>query len=658
MTSRKDELKNNLENYLKEHHNITNPLKSFRCLNPEHDDSTPSMILNKHNKTFCKCFGCGANYDIFDIIGLDYGLTDFSEQYKKACELYNIPYSNSDFLKEKEAKKEPARQPEPKAKRDLTTYINERAKELNKALPYLTARGISEATAKRFNIGYDACFTEHLNEETAQKVKDYYATYKTEGNNEAVIIPNDSQSLNARFINPPKPYNNSQPIRYAKVSNGIFNLKALDSDDVIFITEGVFDALSIEQLGYRAIALNGVNNVSLFIEHLRQLKTDISKPLIITLDKDDAGRKASEELQQQLKEIGVICYNLPAIWGDYKDANEYLTADKEGLNQRLEKVLTTLNEGILKDYQQKKSTLAYIDEFISIMESTETPFISTGFNQLDNELDGGLYEGLYILGAVSSLGKTTYCLQIADQIARQGNDVIIFSLEMSRNELIAKSISRNTAIYCLNQRKPITQYASTTRTITTREKRTASNLTQQQYINYAIADYKTYAGNVYIYEANGLTDINDIRETIKEHINITRHKPVVFIDYLQIIQPAKETRYNMTDKQQIDYNVTELKRLTREFKNPIIAISSFNRTSYNAPVDLQSFKESGAIEYASDVLIGLQFINQTEETDLQAEKKKETRQLEAVILKNRNGQTGGKLKYKYYTPFNLFAEAE
>lgn len=651
MTNTKDILKNNLENYLKEHHNITNPLKSFRCLNPEHDDSTPSMILNKHNKTACKCFGCGANYDIFDIIGIDYGLTDYKEQYKKACELYNIAYNSNDFLKAKEEKEKTEHQPEPKPKRDLTAYINERAKEVNKALPYLTARGINEATAKRFKLGYDACFTEHLDDETAKKVRDYYANNKTEGNNEAVILPNDSQSLTARFIS-------HSNMRYANVNSGIFNLKALDSDEVIFITEGIFDALSIEQLGYKAIALNGVNNINRFIEHLSQKNDGISNPLIITLDNDEAGKKASEELQKQLKQIGVINYNLPKIWGNYKDANEYLTADKEGLKGQLEKVTTVINEGILKEYKQKKSTLAYIDEFITLIESTETPFIKTGFNHLDDVLDGGLYEGLYILGAVSSLGKTTYCLQIADQIARQGNDVIIFSLEMSRNELIAKSISRNTAIYCLEQRKPLSQYASTTRTITTREKRTACNITQQQYINYAITDYKTYAGNIYIYEANGLTDINDIRETVKEHINITKHKPVVFIDYLQIIQPAKDTHHNMTDKQQIDYNVTELKRLTREFKNPIIAISSFNRTSYNAPVDLQSFKESGAIEYASDVLIGLQFINQTEETDQQAEKKKETRELEAVILKNRNGQTGSKLKYKYYTPFNLFTEAE
>jgi replicative DNA helicase len=59
-------------------------------------------------------------------------------------------------------------------------------------------------------------------------------------------------------------------------------------------------------------------------------------------------------------------------------------------------------------------------------------------------LDDGLYEGLYIVGAMSSLGKTTFVTQIGDQIANNGTDVLIFSLEMSRYELMAKSISRLT----------------------------------------------------------------------------------------------------------------------------------------------------------------------------------------------------------------------
>ena len=646
----KEFLKNQIVDYLDTKHNIKQPFKHFTCLNPAHQDKHPSMIVDKGNPTYCKCFSCNANYDIFDLIGIDYNLQDFKDQYKKACELYNI----NDNQPTPEIKKV-IKEKQPEIPKDYSSYIRDHAKQIDKAIPYLSARGISIDTAKHYNVGYDDCFVEHIRQsqgnEKAESIKKYLSETPTENTNEAVIIPNDNNSLNARFIN-------NKQIRYSKTGNGIFNLKALDSKTIVFIVEGCFDALSIIELGYEAIALNSTNNVDLFVKCLKDRKNTLYNPLIIALDNDDPGRKASQELQQRLNDLNIPNYVKSDLYKEYKDANECLVNDRANFEDRLKWYTKSINNGLLTEYQNTKSTLAFINEFKELINRSETSYVKTGFECLNNALDGGLYEGLYVVGAVSSLGKTTYCLQIADDIARSGQDVIIFSLEMSRNELIAKSISRNTAIYCLQQSKPINQYASTTRTITTREKRLKCTTTQQNYITNAIADYETIAKHIYIYEADGMTDVNDIRETIREHINITKNKPVILIDYLQIIQPVKETRHTMTDKQQIDFNVTELKRISREFKTPIIAISSFNRMSYNEPVDLQSFKESGAIEYASDVLIGLQFKNQTAETDLKEEKRKVKRTVEAVILKNRNGQTGTKLQYDYYTPFNLFVETE
>jgi replicative DNA helicase len=64
----------------------------------------------------------------------------------------------------------------------------------------------------------------------------------------------------------------------------------------------------------------------------------------------------------------------------------------------------------------------------------------------------------------------------------------------------------------------------------------------------------------------------------------------------------------LNDNQNMDKNVMGLKRLGRDCKIPIIGISSFNRASYKEDVSMSSFKESGAIEYSSDVLIGLQLL--------------------------------------------------
>ena len=100
-----------------------------------------------------------------------------------------------------------------------------------------------------------------------------------------------------------------------------------------------------------------------------------------------------------------------------------------------------------------------------------------------------------------------------------------------------------------------------------------------------------------------------------------------------------------------------LKRLSRDHKIPVIVISSFNRENYSVKVAMQAFKESGAIEYSTDVPIGLQLKGTGESNfDVDEAKAKHPREIEAVILKNRNGVTGKKISYNYYTMFNYFSE--
>ena len=72
---------------------------------------------------------------------------------------------------------------------------------------------------------------------------------------------------------------------------------------------------------------------------------------------------------------------------------------------------------------------------------------------------------------------------------------------------------------------------------------------------------------------------------------------------------------------------------------------------------MEAFKESGTIEYSSDVLIGLQFEGAGERNfDINEAKKKDPRDVELVILKNRNGPMGLKIPYTYYPLFNYFEE--
>lgn len=207
------------------------------------------------------------------------------------------------------------------------------------------------------------------------------------------------------------------------------------------------------------------------------------------------------------------------------------------------------------------------------------------------------------MGAISSLGKTSFCLQIANSIAKSGNDVIIFSLEMDKKELIAKTISRLTFSQCLNGDYN-TALAKTTRDILTGKRYSNYSVQEKELIMTAAKEYGQYANRIFIHEGIGNIGVDDIRNVVKKHKRITCTSPVIVIDYIQILSPYSK---HYTDKQNIDKSIIELKRISRDYSTPVIGISSFNRENYMSPVNMASFKESGAIEFSADVLIGLQY---------------------------------------------------
>ena len=126
---------------------------------------------------------------------------------------------------------------------------------------------------------------------------------------------------------------------------------------------------------------------------------------------------------------------------------------------------------------------------------------------------------------------------------------------------------------------------------------------------------------------------------------------MVIIDYLQILKPIKE---GLTDKEAVTSSIAKLNEMTEEFHTPVILISSFNRQSYNLQVNMASFKESGEIEYYSDVLIGLQYQGEYDPDNDQNGELTHSRPIELVILKNRNGNSHTKVHFNFYTAFNDF----
>ena len=448
--------------------------------------------------------------------------------------------------------------------------------------------------------------------------------------------------------------------------------KLYESAEPLFITLSALEALSIEdaigQEGGEALAI-GKDFIGKFLTNIDANIAGYNKskeekrpkaPLIVAMPSDAEGLKLAEELTAELskRDLPVIKAD---ITGAYATINEALQNDKAKLKEDIETAqnIARLQPSYeLKQYQ-KLSAASSMQDFIGgIKEKADTPAISTGFKCLDNLLDGGLYPGLYFMGAISSLGKTSLALQIVDQIAKTGQDCLIFSLEMAKEELIAKSISRITY-----QKATKRADAKTTRGILAGVRYDGYTAEELQLIEDAETAYSEYASHIYISEGIGNIGVAQIKEAVKKHIKITGKHPVVLIDYLQILAPY-DTR--LTDKQNTDKAVLELKRLSRDYKTPVIGISSFNRDNYSASVNMAAFKESGAIEYSADVLIGLQYaglddadIKKREEIFKKAEeaaREGEAQGIQIKVLKNRNGSKGS-TSLSFYPMFNYFSEA-
>ena len=314
-----EELKNFLGEYL-ELKGI-NTSSVFRCFSPTHEDKHPSMSFYKKGN-ICNCFACGEKYNIFSLVGMEYNLKGFKEQKEKVIELYknreliqdvnatiyskkNIEIILNSTIQEKKIE-------EKKIYPEFYYYYRDCKKRISET-NYLQKRGISKEVQDKYNIGYDRDFKEG-------KMKFPIQT---------IIIPVSKASYTVRNIN------NASKFRYTKVGEAaIFNYWELEQNrkDTFYIVEGEIDALSIIEVGRKAIALGSVNEVNLLVNKLKEDK--FNNKFILMLDNDEKGKMWQEILYTKLKEIGINVEKNNTL-GKYKDANEFLVADRDNFIKAL-----------------------------------------------------------------------------------------------------------------------------------------------------------------------------------------------------------------------------------------------------------------------------------------------------------------------------------
>lgn len=521
---------------------------------------------------------------------------------------------------------------------EIIRHIQTCMKQQPKALDYLAGRGITADTAARFKIGFNVSSSSIVipyPELPYYVERCIYTAPNTDG----------------------RRYNN--PTGYSKP---VFNIPALRNGiPYVFVVEGQIDAITVEQNGGACI---GSNEAATLLEELKIVtrgeKTITAEAFFVIPDNDKTGYTKAEKMLREITAIGRTAY-LWQLPEEYKDVNDWQTQDPDGLKKWIASAAEVFNAeklAKLKEYQDRTTQAggkrAFLDEIMSGLQVTQT-----GFYMLDMKLGGGLTEGLVIIGAKSSMGKTTFALQMADQIAgspleNQRRDILYFSLEQRSAELMAKSVSRH--LYQAYKH----EYSA----LEIRTRYRFADKEKKQAIEAALDDYANGAGkNIYVWEARGkAVSAEVLRQIVADHNATTGRSPIVIVDYLQILSGSKP---KMDTIDILDEAIKGLTSISRDFKTTVIAISSYNRASYHNDAAMEAFNGSSKIEYSADVLLSLQpdfralgLDNNRKEFDEDDWKRKDEREIELKILKNRNGITGERISYQYKPKCDTFVEID
>lgn len=587
------------------------------------------------------CFSCGQGGDIFDLIGKYAGIEEHNEQFKFAAELFNISADQASQKTElKPKKKEDAAKPEEKKPEpgQFKEYIEKCAAAAGKT-NYYTLRGLSNETVKRFNLGYDE-------EKKAivipyDRTNSYYITR---------LLRDKRDSKDRVFDKPPTEKAGNEPI---------YNLAALYSGKNCFVCESQLDAISIMQAGGNAVAIGG-SGLPHFLKELKEKKP--TNTLILCFDNDRVGKQNYENCSAELKELGISfiisSFSLDQYSGERKDANDLLRANEEQLR-------IDVRRNVKAAWRKDAAFTPYrVSDYLnSGTFETDIAYFKryqnrkTGFANIDQHLT--LYPGLAALGGSASLGKSTFAVNLADNLIAMGETVLYFALEQDPIELVTKSIARR-----LYNKDPYTPISNID--IKNGAKSAMLEEVKREYAEAA-------ADRFIIVRCDFTTTAEDIRDYVEAFIKETGKRPAVFIDYLQLISPPADFRGDV--RTGTDHIVKLFKTMQIDNELFVCMISNFNRNSYAVPVSYEAFKETSMIEFTCDYVWGLQLSVLEDESFYSKEGKqggeKETnlkakrdaiyqantqnpKEVEFVSLKSRNGKQSYKCFFRYYMAHDIF----
>ena len=312
------------------------------------------------------------------------------------------------------------------------------------------------------------------------------------------------------------------------------------------------------------------------------------------------------------------------------------TGEAENMLEAAERKIYALRQGRVVGGLVPISTVVqtvYSNLSEAASSGQKIPGLSTGLNDLDRYILGLNKGELILIAARPGMGKTSIALNIALNVAKKsGKTVAVFSLEMSREQLVSRLLAGEGLVPSQNL--------------------LTGQLNSDEWKRIAAAAQVLSATDMRI-DDNPMLSVSDMNAQCRRISNLG----LVVIDYLQLMQSAggDSRKYAGENRQQVVSDISRmLKIMAKELNVPVICLSQLSRASEGRPNKrpmLSDLRESGAIEQDADVVIGLYregyYNAECEEPNVS----------EAIVLKNRKGQTGT-VKLAWLAEYTTFAAYE
>lgn len=629
------QLQNHTPEYLAEHG--IDVKKPFKCPNPQCGAEDARYVPARK---LVVCPHCGQQFDIVDLERLNTGTLKVGKVTLDLFAKYGIEWVNDRNIEAQYAELN-----KDAGYREKELYFMRSELNISNASHFADENGINMKTIRSIP---------HAGVDNMQRVSD------AEGRkvyHPALIIPTNSDHTAYITVDMVtlREYRNSVTLKEAMF--GLDNLYDTDFDakQCVYVVESMMDCIAIMEAGGRAVALQSPceAQINTFIAAIGSKKP--KHPLVVALRDRTESDKASETLTAYCKEARIECYHFTENTTINSVYGSPLQALKNDRNEFI-KTIQAFNYPQRFMYIEQASGKNYVSLLEQYAEETKNlKPITTGLPKLNETFGGGLRPYLYVIGGRTGSGKSALTIQIANEIAKSGKDVMYVTLEVSRNEIVARIIA-DIIKHKIDAGELSHICAVSENDIMFGDRRESLPPVAIDAIHKAEEEFTAYSPHLFIIESVVDTTVSQIVKAADDHTKMMGHTPVIIVDYLQALK--KEDKY-ASDKESIDYNIHTLKALARKMITPVICLTSYNRLSNSeSAVSESAGAGSGQIEYTADVLASWQQRNHELSYEEWRKSCYTVRDMELFILKNRHGDAFTSVPLDYYPVYNYIIESD